>query len=401
LDDHGSIGSGVMNIAMVDPSLFTIAYDCELVHALTIDDDVCGPIGKANQPVVLYGRPLRPGELLSHPIQLVRQFYTASEMLPSTVRRAAKGIEHAVDMSIFAMRMALVRPEIIHFQWCPLPILDTAGITLLRHVAPMVLTVHDPNPYNGSDFGIMNRGARELPRLFDAVIVHSESGKSQVIRNGIDPAKTHVVPHGPLPVTASTRERDPGRDKFTLVFFGKIKPYKGLDTLVQALAKLPPDLKKKVHLVVVGEPVMDVSDIQSAATAAEISTSWELRFIPDEEIDYWLSQPDLFVFPYRDIDASGVFMSCLKYGKPVIATRIGMFGEVLQHGTHGYLIDPDEPAEAFTTAIADLMTHPERASMMGMEVGRLMNTLPSWQDIARSTMKVYSDARDRWLKNQR
>jgi glycosyltransferase involved in cell wall biosynthesis len=391
-----------MNIAMVDPSLFTIPYDCELVHALTIDNDVYGPIGrKPSQPVVLYGRPLRPGEALSHPIQLVPQFYRASEMLPSTVRRAAKGVEHAVDMSIFTMRMALVRPEIIHFQWCPLPIFDIAGITLLRHFAPMVLTVHDPNPYNGNDSGIMNRGARELPRLFDAVIVHSESGKSQVLRNGIDPAKTHVVPHGPLQVKTSTQKSTSGRDKFTIVFFGKIKPYKGLETLVQALAMLPPDLKKKVHLVVVGEPAMDIGDIRSAATAADISTSWELRFIPDDEIDYWLSQPDLFVFPYRDIDASGVFMSCLKYGKPVIATRIGMFGEILQHGTHGYLIDPGQPAEAFTTAIADLMTDPELAYMMGMEVGRLMNTLPSWLDIARSTMNIYSEARDRWRKKNR
>jgi glycosyltransferase involved in cell wall biosynthesis len=391
-----------MNIAMVDPSLFTIPYDCELVNALTVDNDVDGRIGgKPDQTVVLYGRPLRPGEALSRPIRLVTQFYRASEMLPRTARRSVKGIEHAVDMSIFAMRMALVRPEIIHFQWCPLPILDTAGIALLRHLAPMVLTVHDPNPYNGGDLGIMNRGARELPRLFDAVIVHSESGKSQVVRNGVDPAKTHVVPHGPLPVKTSPRETATGRDKFTIVFFGKIKPYNGLDILVEALAKLPLDLKKKAHLAVVGEPAMDISDIQSAATAADISTSWELRFIPDDEIDSWLSHADLFVFPYRDIDASGVFMSCLKYGKPVIATRIGMFGEVLQHGTHGYLIDPDQPVEAFTTAIADLMTDPELAHMMGTEVGRLMSTLPSWLDIARSTMNIYSEARDRWRKKDR
>jgi glycosyltransferase involved in cell wall biosynthesis len=386
-----------MNIAMVDPSLFTMQYDCELVHALTVANDD----GNPEQRVILYGRPLRPEEELSHPIPLVTQFYSASEMLPKTVRRAAKGIEHAVDMSIFTMRMALVRPDMIHFQWCPLPIFDRAGVSLLRNLAPVVLTVHDPNPYNGHPEGIMSRGARELSRLFDAVIVHSEWGKLQLGRNGIDPAKTHVVPHGPLQVKTSSRETEFGRDSFTIVFFGKIKAYKRLDTLVHALAKLPPVLRERVHLVVVGEPLIDISDIQSTATIAGIRTSWELRFIRDDEIDYWLSGADLFVFPYREIDASGVFMSCLKYGKPVIATRIGTFREVLQDGIHGYLIGLDQPVEAFTTAIANLIADPELACRMGMEVGRLINALPSWPSIARLTANVYSDARDRWRKKSR
>jgi glycosyltransferase involved in cell wall biosynthesis len=383
-----------MNIAMVDPSLFTIQYDCELVHALTVD-------GNADQRVILYGRPLRPEEALPHPIPLVTQFYKASEMLPRTVRRAAKGIEHAVDMSIFSMRMALHRPDIIHFQWCPLPVFDRAGVTLLRNLAPAVLTVHDPNPYNGDPVGIMSRGAQELSRIFDAVIVHSEWGQSQLIRNGIDPAKTHVVPHGPLQAKTANKETALGRDGFTIVFFGKIKAYKRLDMLVVALAKLPPVLKEKVHLVVVGEPLIDISDIRANAATAGVRTTWELRFIRDDEIDYWLSGADLFVFPYCDIDASGVFMSCLKYGKPVIATRIGMFREVLRHGIHGYLIDLGQPAEAFTTAIAHLMTEPRLARRMGSEVGRLINTLPSWLSIARLTTNIYAQARERWRKEAR
>jgi glycosyltransferase involved in cell wall biosynthesis len=335
---------------------------------------------------------------LSRPIQLVPQFYQASELLPGTLRRAAKGGEHALDMSIFTMRMALRRPDIIHFQWCPMPLFDAAAIGLLRRFAPVVLTVHDPNPYNGSEHRLMSHGARELARLVDAVIVHTAWGKSQVAPTMVASAKVHVVPHGPLPLKTSHQEITTDQDTFTIVFFGQIKPYKGLDTLVQALGELPADLKKRVRLRVVGKPAMDVSSIQSAAEAAGISTSWELRFVPDDEIDSWLSQADAFIFPYRDIDASGVFMACLKYGKPVIATRIGMFRDVLQHGVHGYLIDQGQPAMAFTTAIADLMSNPELAHRMGMAVGRLTNSLPSWPSIARSTMNVYAEARDRWRK---
>jgi glycosyltransferase involved in cell wall biosynthesis len=378
-----------MTVAMVDPSLFTIPYDCALVYAMR----------ELGEETTLYGRPLRSGEELRHPIRLVKQFYCVSEILPRLVRKPIKGAEHALDMCLFAAKMAMIKPLAIHFQWCPLPVIDAEMVKLLRRIAPAVMTVHDPNPYNGTEYGIMAKGARELPRLFDAVIVHSRSGKEQIVKNGVNPDRVYVIPHGPLELKASPNEAKSNR--FTIIFFGKIKPYKGLDTLVEALGRLSPILKRQVHLIVVGEPVMDVSEIQSAAQRHGISASWQLGFVAEDSIDFWLRQSDLFVFPYRDIDASGVFMSCLKYGKPVIATRTGVFGEVLQDGTHGYLIDPGQPAEAFTAAIADLMIDPELARRMGTEVGQLMNTLPSWPSIARSTMNVYSEARGRWRKKNR
>jgi len=374
-----------VNIAMVDPSLFTIPYDCELIHALRC----------LGGRVTLYGRPLRNGEALSRSVSVVKCFYGVSERLPTVVRTPIKGGEHIFDMSLFVARMILAPPQIIHFQWCPLPKVDARAIGLLRHVAPVVLTVHDPNPYNGTNLGMMSSGALKLPAYFDAAVVHSDNGRQQLIRNGVPQQKIYVIPHGPLPVRSSESVAPPG-DRFNIVFFGKIKPYKGLDTLVAALAELPSSFKQRVRLVVAGEPVMDITEIRAMAECSGVSISWQLRFIPDGEIDFWLRQADLFVFPYRDIDASGVMMSCLRYGKPIIAARIGMFGEILEHHVHGFLIDPGQPPEAYTDAIRRVMTDTARAKLMGIAVSRLADRLPGWDDIALSTIKMYEGLRERW-----
>src|SRR5208282_278837 len=139
-------------IAMVDPSLFTIPYDSELAFAL----------GTRGAKVTLYGRPLRRGEKVSRPVKLSRHFYVVSDRAPGALRRLAKGVEHALDMAAFCGRMALGRPDVVHFQWCPLPVIDRPTLSLLRRSHPLVMTVHDPVPYNGTDHGIMNRGAREI-----------------------------------------------------------------------------------------------------------------------------------------------------------------------------------------------------------------------------------------------
>jgi glycosyltransferase involved in cell wall biosynthesis len=382
-----------MHVAMVDPSLFTIPYDCSLIEALR----------DLGQQVTLYGRPLRQGEALTRPIPMVRQFYMASERLPKAIRKPLKGIEHAVDMAHFVTRMRSAAARLtIHFQWCPLPVVDMRIIAALRKFAPVVLTVHDPTPYNGHDHGLMTRGSVALPTLFDAVIVHSEAGCAKVRSDGADPRKIHIIPHGALQMPGIGERKkinlELAADSFKIVFFGKIKPYKGLETLIGALDALPIGLKKRVHLIVVGEPMMGVAVLQEAAQKANIKTTWELRFITEEEVDSWLGLSDIFIFPYRDIDASGVFMSCLKFGKPIIASKIGAFSEVLQDGVHGYLIETGHLPRAWTSAINLLMTNPDLVSQMGTQVTRLAEILPGWPDIARATIETYEVARQRWAK---
>src|SRR5262249_19220831 len=153
----------------IDPSLFTIPYDDALCDALA---------GLGCRPI-LYGRRLRGSETRSGIVPLEPFFYRVVERrripLPLRAFRMLKGLEHANDMLRLRRRLAVARPDIIHFQWAPLPVIDRRVIPAFRRIAPVVLTVHDTTPFNGSP----NAALQEIDALsifagFDHLIVHTE-----------------------------------------------------------------------------------------------------------------------------------------------------------------------------------------------------------------------------------
>jgi glycosyltransferase involved in cell wall biosynthesis len=195
-----------------------------------------------------------------------------------------------------------------------------------------------------------------------------------------------------LPVTrGAATEGDASVTRFLL--FGKLKPYKGVDLLIEAFAALPAEAKAKAKLLIVGEPLMDLQPLQARASELGIAShiEWDLRFVPQEEIGSVMQRGDVLAFPYRDIDASGVLMSCLPFGKPIIASRLGAFAALLKEGEHGYLVTPNTVIE-LTAAMAGLLADPQRARAMGQNVLGLVDCLPSWHDIAERTIEVYDRA---------
>ena len=89
-------------------------------------------------------------------------------------------------------------PDVIHFQWLPLPAADCLGLARLRRIAPIVLTLHNTNLLHGSPDSILQvAGFRSVFRYVSAVIVHTEFSRDRVIAQGwASREKVHVVPHG-------------------------------------------------------------------------------------------------------------------------------------------------------------------------------------------------------------
>jgi glycosyltransferase involved in cell wall biosynthesis len=116
--------------------------------------------------------------------------------------------------------------------------------------------------------------------------------------------------------------------------------------------------------------------------------TWDLRYIPDDEIATLFEAADVVAFPYREIDQSGALMTALQFGTPIVATRVGGFPEVLDDGTHGYLVDRDDNT-GFSAALENLLRNPQRAKEMGAAVRSLAETTYSWEQIATRTIEVY------------
>jgi glycosyltransferase involved in cell wall biosynthesis len=375
-----------MRVALIDPSLFSLPYDRALAAGL----------GRVGHSVALHGRALRSGDGSPGPITLRNSFYPISEgrlcqSLPGPLRLGVKGVDHAWSMWRLIKRLRREAPDVIHFQWLPLPVMDRAFLGALRQVAPIVLTVHDTNPFNGeASASIQRQGVETCLVQFDRLIVHTHQGEGRLQKLGIPKDRISVLPHGMLvdPVPTAPDAMD---GRLTFLLFGKIKPYKGADLLIKALAALPPSLRTQARVRIVGKPYMDVAALQAQAVAAGVAVEIETGFVEEEDIAGFFSQGTVATFPYREIEASGVLFLALAHGRPIIASRLGAFGELLTDGRHGALV-PVEDVPALTSALQHMLDDRTFAAACAAEVQELAKSIPDWETIAERTVGVYREA---------
>jgi len=110
-------------------------------------------------------------------------------------------------------------------------------------------------------------------------------------------------------------------DKFVYLYFGLIRPYKGVEELVEAFKSIE---SQDIELWIVGNPKTDAIRkriISKTAKDQRIHTT--LEYVPDEDIQYYMNAADVLVLPYQDILNSGSVYLGLSFGKPIIAPRIG------------------------------------------------------------------------------
>jgi glycosyltransferase involved in cell wall biosynthesis len=118
------------------------------------------------------------------------------------------------------------------------------------------------------------------------------------------------------------------------------------------------------------------------------NVSIEPRFVSDQEVAELLGAADIVALPYREIDASGVLMTAISAGVPIVATRVGLFAELLQDGTHGRLVDVEDHT-ALARALEALVESSELRARMGEQVRALRDALPTWGSIAQETTHLY------------
>jgi len=372
-------GPRPLRALLVDPSLFTGPYDAALTEGLLA----------AGVEPSWATRPTRRGDLDEIAPQYVDAFFykrvDQAEVVPGVLRPLVKGLAHAVGLSKLVWRVAVQKPDVVHFQWTVVPVLDAAAIAIIRCFRPVVLTVHDTVPFNGDrHLRWQSLGARLPISLANRLIVHTKGGQAQLCRDGIPAEKIAVIPHGPLKLRARSGSRQ-DRSRYTFVLFGELKPYKGLDLLVEAVARLPETTRKGARFIVAGRPRMDLQPIRARIAALGLDESIQIRAerLSDEAMADLFAQTDCFLFPYRQIDASGVYFLTKSLGKWMIASRVGIFAEEIEDGAQGALVQPEDPAalaEAIARAVAEQPIPAPRPSA------------DSWAAIGHATSDLYGAA---------
>ncbi len=375
-----------MRIALIDPSLFTFPYDQAFAKGLI----ECG-----HEPV-LYARRPGPEDGPQEDVPLDPVFYPVAShravgSLPSKFRLAIKGVDHIGSMMRLLARLRRLQPDVIHFQWLPLPGFDRMVLRQFGRIAPTVMTVHDTEPFNGSPASRLQVGGfLQCLKTFDRLIVHTAQGERRLRDLGLDPER--IVRHAMGPhYEIVAGDPDPMCGKLTFMLFGKIKAYKGADLLIEAFAMMPEALRAQVRVRIVGKPYIDLAPLQRMVDANGLDVTIEPGFVDDGAITTLFGPGTIAIFPYREIEASAVLLQAMACGRPVIASSLGGFAELLTDTVHGSLVPPGDVA-ALSAAMSHMVADRAFAAACAASVRTLAAETPTWKDIARETVQTYRAA---------
>ncbi len=194
------------------------------------------------------------------------------------------------------------------------------------------------------------------------LLVHSHADK-RVAESLIAGAKVFVHPHPSysqlvqgLPSKEQARAALGIHERRVLLFFGLVRPYKGLRYLLEALSLLPD--KEDLRLIVAGEfwePLASYQDL-AASLGIDSIVTWEPRYIPNEELPLYFAACDAVVLPYTQASQSGVIQLAFGAGRPVITTNVGGLPEVVEEGRTGLLVPPGD-AQALAECIAQFFAN--------------------------------------------
>ncbi len=286
--------------------------------------------------------PVWPGlREVTHPLPLVRKMRFAVNLVVNPLR---------------AIRRArAIRAHILHLSTIPHVTFALWSRVLRRSGVRLVATAHDVRRSQGLIWHAYElEQLRRLYRFCNALFVHSEYQKQDLCNfAGVDPAKVHVVPHGPCYYGPPQADKETLRrrygiplDKQVALFFGDIRPDKNLDLFLRAMVPS----KDRLFLVVAGQPKSrdGVGVSRYIRLAEELGLSktilWRCEYIPDEEVPNYFELCDWVAMPYssRFTSQSGVLNVAMAYHRPVLITLTQTIAETVRFARTGVYVLPDD-----------------------------------------------------------
>ena len=247
----------------------------------------------------------------------------------------------------------------------------------------LVWTVHNVLPH-APVFGDDVAARRALVDASDLVIAHSPAALRELRALGAVPRKSVVIPHGPIgpvPSTGALRMPGAGGGPRRLLFFGKVRRYKGVEELLAAMTAVPSDLA--MQLMVAGDcddPALR-QRLTMLARNASARVVLRLEEIPDPEVTPLLAAADAVVIPYRRITTSGSAMLALAHGRPLVVPDLESLADLPEHAVVRY----DGTIPGLAGALTK-MTSISRSELADMSVAARAHAEGiTWREIAAAT----------------
>ena len=303
------------------------------------------------------------------------------------------------------------KPRIFHILWNnKFELFDRTLLMLYFRLLgkKIILTVHNVNAArrNFKDTLINRLTLRIQYRLAKHIFVHTERMKLELDEEfGVRGARVTVIPFGinnsvvntSLSQSEAKQRLGIQNDNKTILFFGRITPYKGLEYLITAFQEALPR-RNDYRLIVAGRPENDCHRYWSAIQERIRDDVHRGRIvlrayhIPDDETELYFKAADVLVLPYRQIYQSGVLFLGYSFGLPVLAADVGALKDEVVEGKTGFVFRSDDPVDLATTIeryfaselFANLNSRRE-------EIKEFTTARHSWDAVGQVTMGIYAN----------
>ncbi len=258
------------------------------------------------------------------------------------------------------------KSDAIIFQWWTSSVAHMyLSIELLNRISgkiPVIIEFHevvDPMENSILPIKIYSRVMGRLIRKFAShYVVHSEADRKLVSKTyGIPERKITIIPHGiydHYEKIENAREILGINEDFVILFFGLLRPYKGVRDLIKAFEGLPNEIRNNSRLLIVGETWEDKESVKAAeASPFKDKITIVNKYVPDIEVSLYFSVADVLVLPYTRASQSGVAHIGMSYGLPIIATKVGGLLESLSKYEGTFFVEPSNP-ESIAKAIVEV-----------------------------------------------
>jgi D-inositol-3-phosphate glycosyltransferase len=256
------------------------------------------------------------------------------------------------------------RPRILHILWNnKIELFDRTLLMACYRLCgkKIAFTAHNVNQARrDAKDSLLNRITLRIQyRLCDHIFVHTKKMKDELCHDfGVIEKAVTVIRHPvndafpDTDLTPSEAKRQLGlqENEKAVLFFGRIRPYKGIEHLLAAFHPLAAN-HSDYRLIIAGEPKKGSEEYRHQIEQT-VKTEFmpgqiimKIQFIPDEEMEVYLKAADVLVLPYKEIFQSGVLFLAYSFGLPVVATDVGSFREEIVEGKTGFLCQPGDPAE--------------------------------------------------------
>lgn len=338
--------------------------------------------------------------VLRHPgfIDLVTRFKIRSK----TIRRFLKFSEYILNLILLLVQFIFVKPDIIHIQWIPLVVKLPIELWFLRIMqkrgVKLVYTVHNLLPH---DTGDRHRQTfHKVYRMMDMLVCHTNQTRSDLVTQFCIPEhKTVVIPFGPniqdtqhLPTADARQMLGIDTDKVMALYFGSIRPYKGLEFLLEAWKHVVDQAPRTALLFIAGNGQKEyLNNIEQLIDhmGVTVAVRTDLRFIPEEELLTLIHASDILVYPYKDVTQSAALLSGMLFGKAIVATNVGGFRETLEHDQTALLVDYGDCTQ-LADNLSRLIKNQADRQRLGQAVKAHLEMNYSWENIAEQTLCVYN-----------